>query len=208
MCRRASGASGGEPLHWGDLFMRRFEGCAAERSFAMWTGYGRRVCQDGSRMRGPRYWRGSLTLVFVGLFFLGFSGVAEAALSWSSPVFLDTGPGSFFSLSAVACPSATRCTAVDEGSVEPGEGGDAVSFNPVSAGTPTRTTIDSSGVGVLDAVACPSASQCTAVDTDGGEVTFNPVSPGTPTRTAIDSSGLGYLDAVACPSDGSVHRRR
>jgi hypothetical protein len=50
-----------------------------------------------------------------------------------------------------------------------------------------------------NAFACPSASQCTAVDESGGEVTFNPASPGSPTRVTIDPGG-GGLFGLACPS--------
>ena len=48
-------------------------------------------------------------------------------------------------------------------------------------------------------VACPSSSQCTAVDNDGAEVTFNPGSPGSPVLVAIDG-GDPTLNAIACPS--------
>ena len=48
-------------------------------------------------------------------------------------------------------------------------------------------------------MACPSVSQCTAVDSGGREVTFNPTAPGTPTPTTIDPGGNG-LTGVACPS--------
>ena len=47
-------------------------------------------------------------------------------------------------------------------------------------------------------VACPSASQCTAVGTVGQQVTFNPTAPGTPTQTTIDAGH--ELRGVACPS--------
>jgi hypothetical protein len=50
----------------------------------------------------------------------------------------------------------------------------------------------------LNTVACPSATQCTAVDTDGREVTFNPTSPGSPTPTFIDFDRS--FKALACPS--------
>jgi hypothetical protein len=50
----------------------------------------------------------------------------------------------------------------------------------------------------LDGVACPSASQCTAVDAAGREVTFNPASPGTPTPAAVDSGKA--LFGIACPT--------
>ncbi len=45
-------------------------------------------------------------------------------------------------------------------------------------------------------VACPSATQCTAVDAAGSEVTFNPQSPGTHSDVAIDT----FLTSVACVS--------
>ena len=72
-----------------------------------------------------------------------------------------------------------------------------MTFNPTAPGTPTPTTID--GTQLLTAVACPSTSQCTAVDTKAQQVTFNPRAPGTPTPTTIDT-GLAQLDGVACPS--------
>jgi hypothetical protein len=47
-------------------------------------------------------------------------------------------------------------------------------------------------------VACPTATQCTAVNNDAQQVTFDPANPGTPTPTTIDTSN--GLDGVACPS--------
>jgi hypothetical protein len=47
-------------------------------------------------------------------------------------------------------------------------------------------------------VACPSATQCTAVDNPGQQVTFDPASPGTPTPTTIDTGHS--LAGVVCPS--------
>jgi hypothetical protein len=51
----------------------------------------------------------------------------------------------------------------------------------------------------LDAVACPSLTQCTVVDGGGGqEVTFDPAAPGTPpTTTTLDSA---FLSGVTCVS--------
>jgi len=100
----------------------------------------------------------------------------------------------------VVCSSARECIAVGEDGLE-------VTFDPTSPGRPTETGIEACtqfvihvgcvGPG-LDAVACPSASQCTAVDDSGGEVTFDPRSPRTAIRRTIDSAGR--LAAVACPS--------
>lgn len=46
-------------------------------------------------------------------------------------------------------------------------------------------------------VACPSATQCTAVDNVGQVATFNPTAPGTPTPVPIDSGRV--LSGLACP---------
>jgi len=52
--------------------------------------------------------------------------------------------------------------------------------------------------GFLNAVDCPSATQCTAVDIFGREVTYDPTAPGTPVPYTLDS-GVDYV-AVACVS--------
>src|ERR1700686_1260102 len=44
------------------------------------------------------------------------------------------------------------------------------------------------GAGEFPRVACPSAVQCTAVDSAGREVTFNPSAPASVAPTTIDSS--------------------
>lgn len=51
----------------------------------------------------------------------------------------------------------------------------------------------------LAAVACPSVSQCTAVDVSGNEVTFDPTSPGTPTPVPISGADDNLFE-LACPS--------
>ena len=122
--------------------------------------------------------------------FVSSPAVASAAsLSWSAPIPLDTTGGTGTPLSALACPSASQCTALDES-------GQEVTFNPTAPGTPTPTTIDIGNT--LFGLACPSASQCTAVESGGREVTFNPTAPGTPTPITIDTAGLN--GPVACPS--------
>ena len=117
-----------------------------------------------------------------------FPALAHAApLSWSGSVSLDRAGSQ--SLTGVACPLTTQCTAVDAV-------GQVVTFNPTAPGTPKPTTID---VGQsLNGVACPSATQCTAVDGTGRQLTFNPTNPGTPTPVIISSGS--NLRAVACPS--------
>lgn len=51
----------------------------------------------------------------------------------------------------------------------------------------------------VSSVACPSRSQCTAVDDYGEEVTFNPIKPGKPQPVALNHN-LFNLASVACPS--------
>ncbi|HLH66453.1 MAG TPA: hypothetical protein VKV27_12180 [Solirubrobacteraceae bacterium] len=58
--------------------------------------------------------------------------------------------------------------------------------------------IDRASNNQLGWVACPSQSQCTAIDQGEREVTFNPASPGTPAPALIDNAG--YLNGLACPS--------
>jgi hypothetical protein len=123
-----------------------------------------------------------------------------------TPVVVDSGG---YTLTAVACPagSTTQCTAVDND-------GHEVTFDPTGLVTPTAHTID--GTSPLSAIACPSASQCTATDGSGSdvvghEVTFNPTSPGTPAAVQVDTLPFGYVGlsgfyldvaGIACPSAG------
>ncbi len=106
-------------------------------------------------------------------------------------------PAGNYGLEAVACPSTSQCTAVEWDYLEPPYVGRQVTFDPETGLVITApTTIDDNG-GTMKAVACPSTSQCTAVDYVGNEVTFDPNSPGTPTTTTI---GTAILQGVACPS--------
>ena len=54
---------------------------------------------------------------------------------------------------------------------------------------------------VLIDVACPSSSQCTALDYEGGEATFDPASPTGATRKSV-ATGLA-MTALSCPTTGS-----
>ncbi len=103
-------------------------------------------------------------------------------------------------VTGIACASRSQCTAVDSAGRE-------VTFDPSAPGAPTPVLIDPpSFIGLMQGwsattgVTCPSAAQCTAVDSSGSEVTFNPSAPGTPTRTPItvDSVFFGGVGAVAC----------
>jgi hypothetical protein len=157
----------------------------------------------------------ALLCVLVGVFTAGAASARADLFSWSSPTFLynTARPGAQGFL-RVACPSAAQCTAVDE------QGGE-VTFNPFAPEGAAPTTIDSSpglhgvqcfyppyppgSIPLCNTVelvgparfACPSVSQCTAVDGSGREVTFNPTAPGDPVPIKLESSVLG---GVACPS--------
>jgi len=90
---------------------------------------------------------------------------------------------------AVSCPAANQCTAVDTS-------GNAVTFGPGSPAGGTPVAID--GTTTLTGLACPDKTQCTAVDVHGIAVTFSPGSQATPTVGAIDTEAAGVY-GVACP---------
>ncbi len=69
-----------------------------------------------------------------------------------------------------------------------------VTFNPNAPGTPTP--IDTNNQ--LSGVACPSASQCVAIDVSGFAVVGDPGNPGSWTVEPI--AGAGTLNGVACSS--------
>jgi hypothetical protein len=60
------------------------------------------------------------------------------------------------------------------------------------------TLENSGGTQAAEAVACPSASQCTSVDANGQQVTFNPTTGVTTGSSSIDLRGL--VSSIACPS--------
>jgi hypothetical protein len=98
-----------------------------------------------------------------------------------------------FALDAIACPSTSRCVAIDSHDQQ-----NAAVFDPTAPGTPTFITLG--GLFNPTAIACPSSNQCTVVDSGMGlERTFDPDSPGTSSEVRIDSSN-GGLRSIACPS--------
>jgi Divergent InlB B-repeat domain len=122
-----------------------------------------------------------LTLTMIALIAAGLPTTASAA----SVATIET--NGYFT--AVACPSATQCTAVTVS-------GHAVTFNPAAPTTPTTLLVGDGAA--LQAIACPSTTQCTVMDGDGHEMTFNPNAVGSPTVVTIDSGG--DMMAIACPS--------
>jgi hypothetical protein len=143
---------------------------------------------------GPR--RARVVLAAVGT--LVAVGVWAGSALASSPSTIFKTPGTV----VVACPSHSECVAGNEA-------GQEVTFNPLSPGTPTPSSIlpagDRSGVA---GIACPSVSQCTATLTgsiysDVNAVTFNPLSPGTTTPVTFAGSGSsGPVPwwGISCPS--------
>jgi hypothetical protein len=105
----------------------------------------------------------------------------------------------------LACPSVSRCTAVDSASRE-------VTFDPAAPGTPTPILVDKPPQfcgehcpeGYVTGVACPSVSRCTAVDAHDQAVTFDPSAPGNTISMSLVAPlsflELGSIGAVACPS--------
>jgi hypothetical protein len=73
-----------------------------------------------------------------------------------------------------------------------------VTFNPTAPGTPALAKVSSSSPLGLSQAACPSVSQCTALDPYANSgVTFNPNSPGAPIRIAL---AVVEPTSLVCPS--------
>ena len=70
-----------------------------------------------------------------------------------------------------------------------------MTFDPLSSVTvpPSHSTAES-----LALVACPSITQCTALDSEGHELTFNPSTPRSPTLVALNTPPFPW--GIACPS--------
>ena len=92
---------------------------------------------------------------------------------------------------ALACPSRTLCVVAD------GAGG-VVSFAPGDPSAARRTVLNRGDDPGLITVACPSATQCTAIS-QTQEWTFNPSDPAAASTVTIDTSP-GTATALACPS--------
>jgi hypothetical protein len=93
-------------------------------------------------------------------------------------------------IGAVACPSLRQCIGVGNPT------SNVVVFDPPAAEHPRVLGFDPRNG--LDAVACPSSTQCTAIDLLGGQVTFDPTAPVSPVPTAIETGA--WTLGLACPS--------
>ncbi len=130
--------------------------------------------------------------------------------SWTPTTELPNDATGAGSLDAIACPSTTTCLAV-------GSDGEGVGIATVATATASgwtwspETTLlaDASGQGGLNAIACPSATTCVAVGSDGSlGVAASATGTGATwtwgSESAVElgaaSPGLGGLNGVACPS--------
>ena len=114
-----------------------------------------------------RLFRWSVRLAAVAMALALLAATARAdPIAWDVPVQID--PSSAAPLSAISCPSAQLCLAVD-GS------GDLVSSSNPTGGPATWTTADidgtSLGLNGLTAISCPTSSFCAAVDLMGNVLT-------------------------------------
>jgi hypothetical protein len=163
------------------------------------------ACAGGYAARARRYVTsrdtgrvGNLAAVPAGYGFSSLAVVDPRVLTpparlrrWSAGFLMDPGatraPNS---LSAIACPSTGRCTAVDAF-------GDEVTFDPRRAAGARLVRID--GSIALIGVSCPTLAQCTATDALGNELTFDPGRPRARNLVSIDPAGAG-LWSIDCRS--------
>lgn len=125
------------------------------------------------------------------------------------PPAIDSNP-----ITRLACSSSTQCTAIDVWIDHSGvcstlgcPSARAVTFNPSDPGVPSPVVIDedtSSRYGVsVNALACPSKTQCTVLDVDDvgigpspeRQLTFNPQAATMPTPVAV-----GESSSISCPA--------
>jgi hypothetical protein len=107
----------------------------------------------------------------------------------TAPTATTLDPGEDFGLVDVICVSAAQCTAISQTKT--------VTFNPAAPAGATPAPIVLNGL--LGRVACPSTTQCTAVDSLGNELTYNPLAPASPTKVSIDHEFSNGLLGIACP---------
>lgn len=88
----------------------------------------------------------------------------------------------------VICPTTSQCSGIADGSV--------VTFDPRTSSRPVPLVLDHSST--LGALACPTATQCTAVGQNGNTWTFNPQAPAS--APVFFDTPRGTLTTLACPS--------
>jgi hypothetical protein len=113
-------------------------------------------------------------------------------LSASAPMHLRLLPGrSSSSVSAVACPSLTLCSATRIDS--------QITFNPRGFGHPKLRLADHNGDATILAVRCPARTECVTIDGDGTGVTYDPVT-GRIILRDVNIEQVEALTALACPT--------
>ena len=98
------------------------------------------------------------------------------------------GPGQTEGVTAISCPAATACAAVDAG-------GRAIAFAPSSPGSPTPVRID--GGSPLLGVSCPSTRQCSAIG-PYIESTFDPLGGHGITHGTVVTNHFFQASDVVC----------
>ena len=141
----------------------------------------------------------SMTVISV-VALLAVPGLASA-LSWKGPTPL-TNPTTQPSLYGVTCISSTVCVAVGAPASTGSAGPEEATFNPASPvkdSAKALSTAGLNGVPSLQAVSCPTATQCTAVGSQGDTMTFNPSTRAIIKNHNITGAGTGFYE-VACVS--------
>ena len=99
-----------------------------------------------------------------------FSSSDPGGGAWSQPVQIDTDANGGRIIRGISCaPGSTTCVGVDVTNAQADRGGNVVSTtNPSSGGAWSVASVDPHN---MNAISCPSATLCVAVDTSGGVVT-------------------------------------
>ncbi|HUY86566.1 MAG TPA: Ig-like domain-containing protein, partial [Acidimicrobiales bacterium] len=122
-----------------------------------------------------------------GIAFNGTASQRTTVSSWAAPAIVDTG-----SFTAVSCPSASECVAVD------GTGDIATSNNPAGGASTWSVASNVSTNGGFTGVSCPSTTLCIAVS---NRYAFwgNP-SVSRPSWVSMNITGVGRLQGIDCIS--------
>lgn len=133
-----------------------------------------------SNVGGQLGWSGTVTVTF------------DQVSSTAGPVVVRGDVSDF----ALACASASLCTAMDASGAE-------LSFDPSGSGVLQDAAVDPLGDYAMGdngaRIACPSVDQCVlAAWNESDAITFAPLSPGKPVPVPIDDGAP--ISAVACPA--------
>jgi hypothetical protein len=131
-------------------------------------------------------------LICVGcLAFTPALAAATTSLTWSGPTEVDAG----HKLTAIACPAATLCVAVDDA------GRAVVGTRSASAAAWSWSTFAIDGGRTLSSISCPSTALCVAVDGEGRAIIGRNPSVGPGSWSAVTIDGTTPLTSVSCASN-------